>query len=878
MSAPEDPATAGILWDWSEFRFPVSLFASVTATSCQQLFLTVGELAAMLETANANADTTEAAKRQLQLLKLGTFGRKKTKVVLDPVTGKRKGGSLRHDGNMLSISGIEGDYDGGVISFDAAHEALLKEGVFSILVTSPSHTEDKPRWRVLCPFSRVIVGQEGGESVDRLKPKRDMYMNWLNGVFPPVGCFGGESWTMSQIYYIGKTNMNPSHRVVIIEGTCIDLHADLELKRIGKPATAPQRPRLAALDGEPIPPPGETGEQAPMDEAQVRDLILSGESIHPSMMRLAGKWLAEGKGLAEAWAELERIMLEARPNVDPARWADRYAQIPEVIAWVFGKEQFKREDKKREGAKRKANREQAETRRETAEETEKAENDALPVIDVISGQRHLQADAGLKALRQARVPFYQRDRQMVRVAPIKAKDAEGNDLMVPGLIEVTKPILARQLGKWARWEKLTAKEGLKRIDPPREVVEQVADMVGAWPFDPLRGLIATATMRPDGSLLTKAGYDRRTGLLLFNPPEMPTIPDRPTRADALKAMDLLGDLLEEFPFSGEASRSVAMSMLWTPVLRGALNPAVPLHLQDGPTPGTGKTYLQNLSSMIALGEVAAVLSVPPNDPAEFEKRLHGAALEARPIIAIDNCNGLLEGDFLAQVTSSYLVSVRMFRTQMLARVENSFTVFANGNNITVGADMVRRCVRCAMDANLEDPGARVFKRNPQTLVRADRGKYVAAILTIARAYHIAGEPDPPHKLIGFERYSTLVAGAMTWLGWANPLDTGADLKADDPARIDLAGLLTEWPTYLTEYSSAELIEVANEERHDGVERVFTNPAWREAVLSVASDRQGKPDKIRLGKWLGRNKNRVVQRLKLVQSGKDPRIKWRVTSV
>jgi hypothetical protein len=48
-------------------------------------------------------------------------------------------------------------------------------------------------------------------------------------------------------------------------------------------------------------------------------------------------------------------------------------------------------------------------------------------------------------------------------------------------------------------------------------------------------------MRPDGSLLLTPGYDEQTRLLLIAPPPMPTIPDRPTRADAEAALKVLVD-------------------------------------------------------------------------------------------------------------------------------------------------------------------------------------------------------------------------------------------------------------------------------------------------------------------------------------------------
>ena len=128
-------------------------------------------------------------------------------------------------------------------------------------------------------------------------------------------------------------------------------------------------------------------------------------------------------------------------------------------------------------------------------------------------------------------------------------------------------------------------------------------MIGEWPFPPLRGVIATQTMRHDGTLLTQPDYDPATGLVLFSPPSMPAIPDQPTKQDALDALAKLNDLLTGFEFAddGNVSRSAAISMLMTAVLRGMMAVA-PKHVITKPEAGTGGSYLQDLTSAIATGE------------------------------------------------------------------------------------------------------------------------------------------------------------------------------------------------------------------------------------------------------------------------------------
>lgn len=504
----------------------------------------------------------------------------------------------------------------------------------------------------------------------------------------------------------------------------------------------------------------------------------------------------------------------------------------------------------------------------------------LPCIRVMSGLRHVAADDGMHAMRTARVPFYQRDRMMVRAAPSKAKTADGNIVEVPGLMAVTHPVLARALGTSAVWERVNAKGEAIRIDPPKEVVEQIAALSGYWPFPPVTGVIGTPTMRPDGSILSDAGYDDATGLVLVAPPAMPPIPERPTRDDALAALEHLDGLLTEFPFADDASRSAALSMLLSPVLRGALGSAVPMHVVAAPAAGSGKSYLQDVASVLATGERCAVINVAP-DPGETEKRLIGAALAGFPIIALDNCNGVLTGDFLAQVTERPILQLRPLGTSSVVRVTNVFTVFCNGNNIAVAADLVRRTIMCRLDANMESPEMREFQYDPVASILEDRGKYVWDCLVIARAFHCAETDDKKPKLASFEKWSDLVRCALIWLGKEDPVANNASVKAEDPSRAARGAIFAGWADALTVgigYTVAEVIKEA--EIFNAASGAFTHQDFRDALLSVAQGKNNNQiDGKRLGWWLHSTAKVITGDYKLeVDRSNENRPKWRIEAI
>jgi putative DNA primase/helicase len=492
------------------------------------------------------------------------------------------------------------------------------------------------------------------------------------------------------------------------------------------------------------------------------------------------------------------------------------------------------------------------------------------VIRVIAGERHAAADAGIAALHRARVPFYQRDKSLVRVCDVKARSTTGDVILVPGIAPVTPAILDRALGQSAHWEHYAAKsKDWLRTDPPHPVVSQILDMAGEWPFPPLAGVIGCPTLRHDGSLLSAEGYDPATGLVLRSAVPMPPILE--TRSDAEKAAELLWELLEEFPYADGASKSVAMSMLMTPVLRGAMA-AAPMHLVTAPQAGTGKSYLADVASMIATGERIAVVAVAPN-PEETEKRLVGCALSGFPVIGLDNCREVLEGDFLCQLTERPLMQLRALGKSDKIRVANTFTVFANGNNAAVADDLVRRTICCGLDANMEDPECRTFTGNPVKTVQEDRGKYVAAVLTIARAYLAAGKPNLPHPLLSYEEWSDNVRAPLMWLGFDDPVETMATARADDPRRQQRSMVFRAWFDELrdSKYMAGELIKQAQD--RDYQTRELLHPRINAAFCEIAQTQKdkspiGQIEPRRLGRWLSKNANTIADGLKLTVDRTD----------
>jgi putative DNA primase/helicase len=180
---------------------------------------------------------------------------------------------------------------------------------------------------------------------------------------------------------------------------------------------------------------------------------------------------------------------------------------------------------------------------------------------------------------------------------------------------------------------------------------------------------------------------------------------------------------------------------------------------------------------------------------------------------------------------------------------------------------------------LERPEDRVFQSNPVQTVIANRGKYVAAALTIARAYVVAGYPDRLNPLPSFERWSDIVRSALVWLKMPDPCRSMELARAEDPIRAARAALFLSWEREIGinphGMTTGDMVASANASAptQDGYE--LLHPQFREACIAVASERDGKTISTRrLGKYLAAAEKNKIGDLKLTADRSDPtRVRW-----
>jgi hypothetical protein len=182
-------------------KFCVTFFPDQKASRLTTEMLTLSELADKVRT------TTAPEKAKLPWLKFAAFGEKRTDK-----------NCLRHDANVEEVSGVEGDHDSGSMTFEEAVRKAKKAKLRCLLYTSPSHTPEKQRWRVVAPFSSDLSPPK--------EQRKKMYGRMVN-VFGPI--FDTGSADLSRSYLYGSVDNNPDHQAVVIAGDFIDRRADLDL-------------------------------------------------------------------------------------------------------------------------------------------------------------------------------------------------------------------------------------------------------------------------------------------------------------------------------------------------------------------------------------------------------------------------------------------------------------------------------------------------------------------------------------------------------------------------------------------------------------------------------------------------------------------------
>lgn len=482
--------------------------------------------------------------------------------------------------------------------------------------------------------------------------------------------------------------------------------------------------------------------------------------------------------------------------------------------------------------------------------------------------------------------LYQRADQLVRVRIATPEAVKGVTIHAgtPVIAPVDSEYLVDQFNRLVGWEKFSERRHeWATSDAPRQVATALLSRVGDWKALPLAGLTTAPTLRPDGSLLDRPGYDAKTGLLFVDQgARFPTLPAAPSQAAGRAALDFLAkEVLAEFPFAAPHHRSVALSAILTALVRQSM-PAAPLHAFTSPRASCGKSLLTDVVALIATGACATSLSFVP-DQDELRKQLLSVLLGGASVTCLDNVEEVMTGKEICRVTSEATYTGRVLGTNTLVTVPVICTWLANGINLRFGNDFTRRVVLCEVDPNCERPEDRQCARDLRQWIPPNRPALVAAGLTALRAYIAAGRPEVGIKPLGsFEVWSALVRAALIWLGEADPLLGREEIEAFDPVKTKLRALILAW--YHTFGTTPAICNHAvnratSTYRDDNGDEIPEAPELKDVLTQHFTNQRGEPCSRVLGEFLKTTVKRVEVGARIEVSGQYNRAtKWRVVPI
>lgn len=506
-----------------------------------------------------------------------------------------------------------------------------------------------------------------------------------------------------------------------------------------------------------------------------------------------------------------------------------------------------------------------------------ADQPAAPAkICLVAGEIESTVSQAEAALARSGRGVYQRGGAVVQLGTQPMKTFAGDEISAQRVFEVGNFALREHLSAAAEWVRTDPKDKDREIrcSPPMWVAATLQERRGRLRLPVLAAVVNAPTLRPDGTILDKPGYDAATGII-YDPggTAFPPIAEFPTHEDARAAIGVLDTMHGTFPWVSDEDRAVGHSTFVTPLVRQSIGTA-PVHALTAPTPSTGKSKVIDMASILLTGRAAGVTEFA-SDPAELEKRLSSELMAGSSFITIDNVpeTAAFDSAFLNQLVTQRTVRPRVLGKSETRELPTAVFLAATGNNLVVAGDMTSRTLLGTLDAKCADPDRREFAKDALDIAKEMRPQAVVAALTIVRAYLVAGRPDVGGVGTRFPEWQKWVRDALMWAGAADAAKTMDKAKAHDPRRNSITGVLSWWNRVIGKrrVTTADVISFATQQNTPSADTAwraeFVHPGFREVLLEVAAaGGGGLVSSNRLGRWIGGIVERRVGGMRVVRAG------------
>jgi hypothetical protein len=510
--------------------------------------------------------------------------------------------------------------------------------------------------------------------------------------------------------------------------------------------------------------------------------------------------------------------------------------------------------------------------------------DDRPTIIIGPEEHEVNAQAA-EAL--ARDPgIFQRGSMLVRVVRDGSPATKGvRRSFAPRIDPLPLAMLRERLAANAHWVTVRTTENGEQIRPDHPPGWSVA-AVGAradWPgIRHLEAVVDYPVLRHDGTILTTPGYDVSTGLLLESRGKIPPIPESPTKADALAAVEALFEVVRDFPFEAAIHWAAWLAALLTPLARFTFTGPSPLFLVDANTRGAGKGLLLHCIARIVTGEDFTIASYT-NDDDEMRKRITSLAMGGERLVLFDNLESKFGGPSLDAALTATVWKDRVLGVNRMMEAPLYMSWYATGNNVMVAGDTSRRICHVRLESPEEKPEERTDLVHPNLLtwVGSNRANLLRAALIILRAYHVAGRPDMGLQAWGtYENWSAAVRSPIVWAGLPDPGKTRMLLQRQaDVAAEAMEILLNCWEKMDPDrrgMTAAEIVQTLYKRADKKQAELYQEPTYYTDMRDALESLVGKPDARNVGTKLRFFRRRLFGSRFVDQAGtKHQAARWAV---
>jgi len=407
------------------------------------------------------------------------------------------------------------------------------------------------------------------------------------------------------------------------------------------------------------------------------------------------------------------------------------------------------------------------------------------------------------------------------------------------------------------------------IAPSMEHISALMDR-GSWTtLRPLDAIARAPFLRDDGSICDAPGYDPMSRTLYVPSIKFPTIPEAPTRDDALAALARLREPFNEFPWKEGASESAFVSHILAEAARLAME-RCPMYFYDAPMAGTGKSTLQEMAARIVHGTEPAMRPWVADED-EIRKSLYACLMAGDRSIWFDNVpDGIkVRSSVLEAFLTSAVWKDRKLGESVTSAIPNKTVLVASGNNMTPVSALARRSIVVRLDANTEHLRERVFKIvNPRRHIMEHRAQLLVDALTIIRAYiSLKAFVKMPVELPSFERWSHLARNPLIWLGMADPVVTQLNETDDETKNVGpiFKKLVANFgDKTFTAGDMARVVGSLSDEKNE----------LSDALMQMGCAEPNNP--IKVGYWLRASKDKIGSGYKLMHDGHNKfGVRWKL---